>query len=351
MPYFRQRLTVAGNVLTQETFEEGVAFDFEAVERGAARRDLTDEEREENRQRSAARARRELQNAINANFGWCSRQNRYGQWSLKFLTLTYKENMQDYLQLARDFDRFMKRLKHQLSASFEYVAVPEQQKRGAWHLHILLYCPFIPIQTLIRIWNETRGEGSFKLKQIQTVQDVGAYVSKYLSKDFTPDSPLFHKKRYWASQGFTKKARELRFAQPVELPILETFQAARCVARVIDSEYENEWTGTVKKRQIVLFPCGKSQRLVENLLEALSCEGKDDDPVFQQLRAKTRELHALTPPGVRLARVPSPGERWAAWDRAGLLPSERSARGVDALPERSPNFARAAGGAGAYRLT
>lgn len=354
MSYFRQRVTVAGNVVTVLEFEKAVAVDFTASSRSAVRQDLTEEEREDNRKRSASRARRELQEAIDANFGWCPRKNRFGQWSLKFLTLTYKENMQDYSQLARDFDRFMKRLKYHLGAAFEYVAVPEQQKRGAWHLHILLYCPFIPIDTLKRLWHESQGQGSFKINQIQHVQDVGAYVSKYMSKDMSPDSPLYHKKRYWASRGFTKQAKHFRFARSVDTPILRTFTDAKCVSKVKESEYENEWTGKVKKQEIVLFPCGKSQRLVENLLEVLVWEQKDDDPIFQQMAAKAREISVLTPPGVLVSRVPSYPERVRAWETAGLLPGVRSvdaSRLRDTPPERSRHFTRGAAGRGAYQLT
>lgn len=353
MAFFVYAVKVAGNVVTLSEFEKRVAVGFEVTERAPARDDLTDEERLENAKRSASRARRELADAINANFGWCPRKNRFGQWSLKFLTLTYKENMQDYARLARDFDLFMKKLRYHLDTSFDYVAVPEQQKRGAWHLHILLYCPFIPIDTLKRIWNAADGQGSFKVNLIDQVSDVGAYVAKYLLKDLSPDSPLHGKKRFWASQGFTKKAHVLRFPRPIETPILKTFQQQQCVAKVREYEYDNEWTGKANICEITLFPSPKSKRLIENLLEAISCEGKEDDPVYQGLRAKEREILALKPSGVLLSSVPSLSDRERAWERAGLVPGGRRVHPAalsDTLPERSPNFTRAAAGRGAYRL-
>jgi len=56
-----------------------------------------------------------------------------------FLTLTYKENMQEPGRLFRDFRVFMKRIRyHYKQHEIAYIAVAEPQGRGAWHLHVML---------------------------------------------------------------------------------------------------------------------------------------------------------------------------------------------------------------------
>ncbi|WP_430733054.1 rolling circle replication-associated protein [Burkholderia stagnalis] len=52
----------------------------------------------------------------------------------RMITLTYRENMQDKARLKRDFDALRRRLAK--LSTFLYVATPERQKRGAWHLHV-----------------------------------------------------------------------------------------------------------------------------------------------------------------------------------------------------------------------
>lgn len=48
----------------------------------------------------------------------------------RMITLTYRENMQDRDRLKRDFDALRRRLAK--LSTFQYVATPERQKRGAW---------------------------------------------------------------------------------------------------------------------------------------------------------------------------------------------------------------------------
>ena len=73
---------------------------------------------------------KKIRNLINANFNGMS-DNEY------FITLTYKENMQDTKRLYRDFEKFIKRLKYDFE-NLLYIGVVEPQGRGAWHVHLLL---------------------------------------------------------------------------------------------------------------------------------------------------------------------------------------------------------------------
>ena len=179
------------------------------------RRELSFKEQKENRRRSALRARKTLVDAVNANFGWARRGFRYGDKSVKFLTLTYKENMTDYKRLSGDFDLFKHRLEYHLKEKIQYVCVPEQQKRGAWHLHVLLFCSFLPIDTLKRLWNQ----GGFNVKRVQCVHNVGKYIGKYVGKDFEETDGIAGRKRFWCSQGFTKGVSRFRLTENPNLDV------------------------------------------------------------------------------------------------------------------------------------
>jgi hypothetical protein len=98
---------------------------------------------------------------------------------LRWVTLTYRENMRDLQQLYRDYCAFMKRLRRRWG-SCEYIAVPEPQRRGAWHLHVILIyperAPFLPNAELREVW----GHGFVRVQKLDGVDNVGAYLSAYL---------------------------------------------------------------------------------------------------------------------------------------------------------------------------
>ena len=51
------------------------------------------------------------------------------------LTLTYRDNVTDFKRACSDLNKFVRIVKDQLPG-WVYIAVPEQQKRGAWHWHM-----------------------------------------------------------------------------------------------------------------------------------------------------------------------------------------------------------------------
>lgn len=101
-----------------------------------------------------------------------------------FLTLTYKENMQDTKRLYTDLKTFYMRLRYKYKdiSSIDYLNVIEPQGRGAWHCHILLRFNdlnkiFIPNNELAEIW----GHGFTKTKSIKEIDNIGAYLTSYLT--------------------------------------------------------------------------------------------------------------------------------------------------------------------------
>ena len=104
----------------------------------------------------------------------------------KFLTLTFRENIQDIEYTNNEFKKFIKRLNYELyqtkTAHLKYLATWEKQKRGAIHYHVILFqFPFISIKRLTTIW----GHGFIKLNKIDvdSIENRGRYISKYFDKD------------------------------------------------------------------------------------------------------------------------------------------------------------------------
>ena len=89
--------------------------------------------------------------------------------------------------------------------NFEYLAVPEFQKRGAVHYHLLCNLPFIEIAELQELW----GQGFVKINKIDDVNNVGAYVSKYLGKEM--DERTFGKKKFFRSQNLKQSVELLGY--------------------------------------------------------------------------------------------------------------------------------------------
>jgi hypothetical protein len=97
------------------------------------------------------------------------------------VTLTYKENMTDTKKLYSDFDKFWKRYKYKYGKNIEYISVVEPQGRGAWHCHVLIRHNnkdkvFIPSKEIQDLW----GNGFIKIKSLDGVDNIGAYLSAYL---------------------------------------------------------------------------------------------------------------------------------------------------------------------------
>lgn len=104
---------------------------------------------------------------------------------VRWCTLTYAENMTDTVQLYNDFEKFNKRFQYYCKnkgySKPEYIAMMEPQGRGAWHVHLLyiwqdMKAPFIPNEDFRELW----GHGFVRIKKLDNVDNVGAYLTAYL---------------------------------------------------------------------------------------------------------------------------------------------------------------------------
>lgn len=151
----------------------------------------------------------------------------------KFLTLTFAENITDLKEANYIFNQFIKRISYKY-AGFRYLAVPEFQKRGAVHYHMLCNLPFVEMSELSEIW----GQGFIKLNKIDSVNNVGAYISKYLGKEM--DERSFGKKKFFCSQDL---ARPVELIGWLALKFVEKFLSI--LAPVYEKTFFSEWIGEV----------------------------------------------------------------------------------------------------------
>jgi hypothetical protein len=123
--------------------------------------------------------------------------NFLGNKNEVFLTLTYKDNMQDVKKLKNDFNAFWKRTVrfYKNKYEFEYLAVIEPQGRGAWHMHVLIKTHNINDS----LWLENKdiadlwGHGFVKIERLDNVDNVGAYLSAYLTDLEVAENETFDK--------------------------------------------------------------------------------------------------------------------------------------------------------------
>lgn len=104
---------------------------------------------------------------------------------VRWCTLTYAENMTDTNQLYEDFKKFNMRFQYYCKtkgySNPEYIVMMEPQGRGAWHAHLLyiwqdMKAPFIPNEEFRELW----GHGFVRIKKLDNVDNVGAYLTAYL---------------------------------------------------------------------------------------------------------------------------------------------------------------------------
>jgi len=125
--------------------------------------------------RSLRKIFRDLRQLINTNFT--------GEENEQFLTLTYKDNMQNKEKLYKDFELFWKTLKYRYKdENLQYIAITEPQGRGAWHIHLLVKAisklTFYPeYKEIQKLWPH----GNLKGEALKSVNNIGSYFIAYFT--------------------------------------------------------------------------------------------------------------------------------------------------------------------------
>jgi hypothetical protein len=178
--------------VTKDRYFVGAARTISRAKRGES------EKREENDDDAGRRAKKNV----------CNKCKAIG--ADRMVTLTYRENMVERDRALKDWKAFCRRLGK--VAKFYYVAVIEEQERGALHFHVAVRGrqSFVLLRS---IWQSVVGLGpdGEKMSQVNVrnpndfgfgvkgAHRIAAYIAKYCGKDMQCRD--LNQKRYFASRG------------------------------------------------------------------------------------------------------------------------------------------------------
>lgn len=197
--------------------------------------------------KSVSRSMKQGRDMINANV------INPAEW--RWITLTYAENMTDQKKLYNDFKNFLRKLKPFYSFN-RYIICVEPQRRGAWHIHLLLgfptEAPFIPNDILAHTW----GHGFVKARKLDNVDNVGAYLTAYLA-----DIPLDEATPSEVGRACTVKEVDTldENGKPVKKRVLKGARLSMYPAGM----HIFRWSRNCKKPSVKLCTALTAEKLVE----------------------------------------------------------------------------------------
>lgn len=126
-----------------------------------------------------------------------------------FITLTFAENIEDIKTANKRFRYFIDKVQR-VYKDLKYICIPEFQKRGAVHYHLLTNIDINNTDLIysqkdnkkfkhIKYWND----GFTKVDNLEKdIKKIVGYISKYMTKDI--DNRLYNHRRYFYSRNLIK---------------------------------------------------------------------------------------------------------------------------------------------------
>ena len=112
--------------------------------------------------------------------------NNFVEFESIFITLTYKDEMFDFVQAVQDYTKFFENLKkHYKHYNLKYLRIIEPTDKGNWHIHVLLKSAekvdkfYISQEKVQSIWKH----GSVKVEQIHNIEGLANYFCTYSNDD------------------------------------------------------------------------------------------------------------------------------------------------------------------------
>lgn len=187
----------------------------------------------------------EFKNIIRSKFE-CQRlvKCNSNEWRT-FITLTFKKNISDINYANKEFNKFISKIRR-VFKSLKYICVPEFQKRGAIHYHLLTNIDINNEKVIYRQNNNKKflhvkfwNNGFDKVDNvIGDIKKIVGYISKYMTKDV--DNRLFGKHRYLYSQNLIKPSISyLDLSNPKHLEFYKKLLNKKEL--IYQNEYENSY--------------------------------------------------------------------------------------------------------------
>jgi len=181
-----------------------------------------------------------------------------------FMTLTYREEEHlSFLDIDiadNHFREFVDTLREESEQQFKYIAVREFTKKGRIHFHLLTDFKIDgdlsdPQEIDLRRWErdvaKVWGHGFVDIKVTNHIDNVGAYLSKYMTKEIEND--YFRKKKYYLCSKGLKRPEVITGETALAL-----YQAMDKEKEVYTNSYESEYLGTITYKEYNL----KRQKLI-----------------------------------------------------------------------------------------
>jgi hypothetical protein len=202
----------------------------------AKRSKLKTQRSKEYKKRRTNRAFNNLRRLIHANFGVGS----------KFLTLTFSnDNDFDISSLTpcnKKLRYFIKKLRLQFPTLL-YIGKPEYQKRGAVHYHLVTNMDYIEKDQLAEMWKH----GFVDIRRINTDEELGPYITKYLSKDITDDRFKGHRAYFYSKN--LNKPKKYYFD---EVEQFKSYVSSNNLEPNFESSYKNDYSGITEFKEFHL---------------------------------------------------------------------------------------------------
>lgn len=181
----------------------------------------------------------------------------------KFVTLTFDNDrdhdLKDVQACNLYFKKFVLRMKYRYP-EFKYCAVIEFQDkngRGAVHYHMICNLPYIKKSELAEIW----GGGFVKINRIDKVDNVGAYVIKYMTADMD-DKRLCGENAYLHSRGLEKPVEVTTWRDGDAELWRELHEAIKTATLTYSAKYVSDEAGEV---QYLQFNSNRKQNIRKSM--------------------------------------------------------------------------------------
>jgi hypothetical protein len=233
----KTKVIVSGDVIEIYEYEKPVLKGYKS--NGGRDKKADEEGKEKNRKDALRRARQDVRRIVNANVGSYGKEH-----TAKFLTLTFRDHVTDLDQAHYEFKKFIQRMNYMLfgvkSGNLRYTTIVEFTKKGRVHYHVIIYnIPFTHVDLIGKTW----GNGWVWINKIDNVDNVGAYVCKYLTKA-QDDERLRGRKCYFNSRGLFKPVviEDEKKTETIKQSLSDEFVT-------VSTQYENEHLGKIIYRQ------------------------------------------------------------------------------------------------------
>jgi len=237
---YKTKIIISGQFIEEYIYQNEITTGKKRVHK-KKRKNKPQEEQTEMRSGALRRTRMNIMRLVNSNPDFVT-----------FLTLTFDENKFENKKEITEFEKcnywfmtFMQRLKYGFSG-IKYLAVPEFQgdyyfrtniKKGfggAIHYHLLLN-QRADTKKIEKIWRH----GFVKINKIKSINNVGLYVSKYLSKE-SFNKKYFGKKKFFYSRNLNRP-QEFK-GQECETMLSDYSPPPE---KVYEKEFKNKYRGEV----------------------------------------------------------------------------------------------------------